>query len=123
MPESKPIITRIITDGGIFMMPFAIITVTWITAVIRYILNKNRNYKSLFGMILFPIMFCIIALLNTVYHVHHQYISISITGAQDPYLYAQNGLNFSFATILIMYVAFISLIGNALLMLFPIKQK
>jgi len=123
MPESQPILTRVITNGGVFMMPFAILTVAWITMTIRYIINKSRGYKDLFGMILFPIMFCIIALLNTVYHVHHEYNLIRITGAQDPYAFAENGLNYSFATILIMYVAFISLIGSAFLLLFPIKQK
>lgn len=122
MPPNNPSLVKIVLDGGVVMGPFLLITLFWIGCTLRFILNKQRTFKGLVALLMFPLAFEFLALFHWFLHWHAQYKEVELSGFPDQMVYIQNGLVVTRSSLVIAGTGGLSFVVSALMFLLPCSK-
>lgn len=116
MPPFVQTISDAITEGGIVMLPFLVLSIIWMTATSAELIQKPflRNPAT---HLLFPIGFLILAGVRMALGFHLFFDSMRIAGSMDGYQLSMDGLVFSRALMVLVTAAALSFFSTLCILL------
>jgi len=109
MPVNNPSVWKMVSDGGILMGPFLLLSAGWLWISIEYLIPRRRTLRRRLVLLWFPAAFAGLAVGNWSLHWHKVFGEMALSGPLDPEVYTDLALVTSRSTLVVCTIAGFSL--------------